>query len=46
MGCFGLFAEGTFGQAGTGLAGGDELTGELDEVGGDLGGVRGSKTGD
>jgi hypothetical protein len=34
----GLFAEGTFGQTGTGFAGGDELAGKLDEVGGDVDG--------
>ncbi len=37
-GVIGLFAEGTFGQAGTGLARGDELAGKLDEIGGDVGG--------
>jgi hypothetical protein len=31
-GLIGLFAEGTFGEAGTGLARGDELAGKLDEI--------------
>jgi hypothetical protein len=34
----GFFAERAFGQTGSGFAGGDELAGELDEVGGDLDG--------
>ena len=34
----GLFAEGTFGQTGTGFASSDELAGKLDQVGGDVDG--------
>src|SRR5216683_1095472 len=37
-GLIGFFAERAFGQAGTGLAGGYELAGKLDEVGGDVDG--------
>ena len=37
----GLFAQGAFGEARAGLAGGDELAGELDEVGGNVDGRSG-----
>ena len=37
-GLIGFFAEGAFGQAGTGFAGSYELAGKLDEVGGDVDG--------
>src|SRR6266851_4717330 len=37
----GVFAEGSLGEARAGFAGGHELTGELDEVGGDLDGQAG-----
>ena len=37
----GVFAQGAFGESRAGLAGGDELAGELDEVGGDVDGWSG-----
>ena len=34
----GLFTQGAFGETGAGFAGGDELAGEFDQVGGDVDG--------
>ncbi len=38
-----VVAEWSFGEAGTGAAGGDELAGELDEIGGDVDGRGGGR---